>query len=117
MKIFFLDDNKERHISFKRSFPNAEIIFAETANEAIEILSKGLDYNLICIDHDLGNRIFVPSEDPNTGYQVAKFLKDKDIKCQIIIHSCNPDGAINIQSLLPKAELMPIFWLNNKYKW
>jgi CheY-like chemotaxis protein len=112
MKIFFLDDNMERHTSFRKCFPNANITFVKTAQEAIEILTKDLNYDLITLDHDLGDRIFVDSNDENTGYQVAKFLKDKDIKCQIIIHSCNPGGAKNMMSLLPQADYMPVFWLN-----
>lgn len=113
-KIFFLDDMEERQKSFKKKFPTDNIIFATTAEEAIEILSKDLNFDLITLDHDLGNRIFVKSNDENTGYQVAKFLVDKEIKCDIIIHSCNPIGARAMQSLLPKAKYIPIWWCNIK---
>lgn len=112
MKILFLDDMEIRHESFKKCFPDDEVISVKTAKEAIELLEKDLKWDLICLDHDLGDRVFVPSEDENTGYQVAKFLSDKDIKCTIMIHSCNPIGAKNMQLLLPRAKCAPVFWLN-----
>ena len=110
-KIFFLDDMEIRQKSFKRSFPVDNITFAKSAEEAIKILEKDLDWDLICLDHDLGNRTFVDSKDLNTGYQVAKFLSDKNIKSTIIIHSCNPVGAENMLKLLPQAVYLPVFWL------
>lgn len=110
-KIFFLDDMEVRYKSFISYFPNNVITWAKSAEEAIDILSKDLSWDLITLDHDLGNRIFVPSEDENTGYQVAKFLSDKDIKCEIIIHSMNYNGAMKMISLLPNAKYKPVFWL------
>jgi hypothetical protein len=105
---------KIRHKVFKSKFPESDITFVETAQEAIDILSKDLDWDLISLDHDLGGRIFVDSNDSNTGYQVAKFLVDKEIKGKIIIHSCNRNGAMNMKSLLPDALYKPLFWVGIK---
>jgi len=110
MKIFILDDMQERHDAYKRKFPDAEIISTYDAKEAIVLLSNDLNYDLICLDHDLGLRIFVDTEDENTGSVVAKFLSDKDIKCPIIIHSLNCWGAKNMMNYLSQAEYRPFFF-------
>ena len=107
MKLFFLDDDLNRKQQFKRRFPDAEIVFAETASEAILKLSEDLTYDAIFLDHDLGGRIFVASEEENTGYQVAKFLSDKVVEGRIIIHSWNAVGAKRMLELLPGAVHVP----------
>lgn len=111
MKILFLDDMEIRHKTFAKKFKGNDITFVKTAKEAIDVLSKDLEWDLICLDHDLGNRIFISSNDENSGYQVAKFLEDKNLKCEIVIHSCNPIGAKNMMRCLPQADYKPIFWL------
>ena len=80
---------------------------ATTANEAIEILKKGIDFDLISLDHDLGGEVFCSSELENSGYRVAQFLSDKEIKGDIVIHSWNPVGAKNMLNILPKAVYIP----------
>jgi len=111
MKIFVLDDMQERHDAYRKKFPDAEIISLYDAIEAIAHLTKHLyEYDLLCLDHDLGNRIYVDINDENTGSTVAKFLADKEIKCPIVIHSLNIDGAKNMQSYLPKAHRIPFFF-------
>lgn len=110
MRIFILDDMQARHDACRKKFPDAEIISTYDAKDAITILSANLSYDLICLDHDLGNRIFVSTNDENTGSTVAKFLADKDIKCEIIIHSLNYWGAKNMMGYLPKAKYIPFFF-------
>ena len=110
MKIFCLDDSYSRHVLFRKKFPNDNIIFAISAQEAIGILSEDMSWNLICLDHDLGNEIYVNSDEPNTGYQVAKFLATKNPKCPIVVHSSNYWGAMKMLSCLPHAEYIPYFY-------
>ena len=111
MRIFILDDRQERHDACRKKFPDAEIISVYDAIGAIALLSTNLSYDLICLDHDLGGKIFVDINDENSGSTVAKFLADKDIKCEIIIHSLNYWGAKNMMNYLPQAEYIP-FYLN-----
>ena len=106
-RIFFLDDFKIRRDRFAQAHPNCVIVFAESAQEAIDILSKDLDFDQIYLDHDLGNRVFIDSNDENSGYQVAKFLSDKEIRGEIIVHSWNSAGARNMLGLLPQAKYQP----------
>lgn len=110
MRIFVLDDMKARHDAYKKKFSNDEIISTYDAKEAIDLLSKDLNYDLICLDHDLGNRIFISIDDENSGSTVAKFLSNKNIKCKIIIHSLNYWGAQNMLKYLPKAKYIPFFF-------
>jgi hypothetical protein len=55
----------------------------------------------------------VDSSEENTGYTVAKFLKEKldngkfESFPDIIIHSYNPIGADNIQNLFPFSQKLP----------
>jgi CheY-like chemotaxis protein len=112
MRVFALDDMEERLDFFRHKFRDCELVTAKTAQEAIEILKEGLDYDLITLDHDLGERIFVDSNDENTGYQVAKFLQDKIIKCPIVIHSMNYGGARAMQSCLPLAKHVPFCFIS-----
>jgi CheY-like chemotaxis protein len=118
--IFILEDMDERIDAYRKKFPTDTLTVARTAKEAIEILEKNLNFDLICLDHDLGLRAFVDSNDENTGYQVAKFLSMKYVSCPIIIHSLNPVGAKNMQMCLPQAKRIPAFFMfdeHNKRKY
>lgn len=109
MRFFILEDMNIRIEAFKKWYSEQhELIIATNATEAIDILSKDLNFDVLFLDHDLGDRIFVSTQDENTGSRVAKFLEDKDIKGKIIIHSWNPSGAKNMMSYLPQAIYRPI---------
>jgi hypothetical protein len=113
-KIFILDDNKDRMEKLieyaKKESPDSEILIAYSADEAYKILSKNKKLYAIFLDHDLGDRIFVDSSDQNTGYQVAKYIKDKKIEYEFcIIHTMNPVGAQNIFAALDgDASIVPV---------
>jgi CheY-like chemotaxis protein len=107
MKVFCLEDMDVRISVFKKRYANDELTIAKTANEAIAILEKGLDYDLYLLDHDLGGEIFCSSKLENSGYRVAEFLSDKNVKGDIVIHSWNPIGAQNMLAILPTAVYRP----------
>lgn len=112
MKIFFLDDNINRHTKFhewiETKCEQPDIISASSANEATGILEKDKEFDVIFLDHDLGGKIFVSSKDPNTGYAVAEYIKKNDVKYkQCFIHSQNPVGAKNMKNVLEDAMLIP----------
>ena len=113
MKVFILDDSKERLQTFKSKLIGHVVVTAMTASEAISILEQEPPFTNIFLDHDLGDRVMVPSG-PGTGYEVAQWLAqhpEKTDSCDIIIHSFNPDGAKNMASLLPIARVIPGAWL------
>lgn len=110
-RIFILEDNSERNAFFRRvlpvKFPSASIEMYEDAESAIKALDKDRHYDIILLDHDLGGKVFVKSSDPNTGYQVAKHIKENNISYgQCITHTQNPAGGENIASLL-KCQRIP----------
>jgi len=105
VNIFILEDNLERVATFNMLLPRiyqCDITQTDDVEQAKKILlSKQFD--LIFLDHDLGGKVFVDSELPDTGYQIAKFIADNKIKYQqIIIHSMNPIGAQNMLTILSK---------------
>lgn len=110
MKILVLDDDLGRLSQFKQRLIGHVVCCVETAPEAIRKLSEEL-FDLFFTDHDLGGQVYQESG-PGTGYEVAKWLVEHiDRKPnQIIIHSLNRNGALNIQSLLPDAKYIPGVW-------
>jgi CheY-like chemotaxis protein len=113
MRIFILDDSKERLHTFSSKLIGHVVFTAMTASEAISILERESPFDHIYLDHDLGGQAMVPSG-PGTGYEVAQWLSqhpEKTINCDIIIHSFNPDGAKNMASFLPTARIVPGAWL------
>jgi hypothetical protein len=81
----------------------AEFTIAKSFDEAIENFDFEIQYDLILLDHDLGNRAFVPFSDPNTGSNFVNYIKDyKHKKVHIVIHSHNPSGVDNMYKMLIK---------------
>ena len=94
MRVLFLDDDSERHKTFARLSVGHEVTHVSTANEAISAL-KSHHFDLASLHHDLGGRIFVDSNDEETGYAVVKELTalDPDFYPRaVIVHSYNPAG-------------------------
>jgi superfamily II DNA or RNA helicase len=108
LDILILEDNEFRHNFFNqklKAFCNLTIcIDAITAIEQIRIKK----FNIIFLDHDLTDRIFIDSNDLNTGYQVAKIIPETvNAKTKVIVHSLNSIGVNNICSILPHAKKFP----------
>lgn len=116
LKIFILEDDNDRIMFFKWYFQDStfELFIATNAFEAKDVFEKNAPFDILFLDHDLGGLTYVSSEEKNTGYQFAKFLKNKDLsKSNIVIHSVNYKGALNMLSLLPTATYIPFTTLTN----
>jgi ActR/RegA family two-component response regulator len=93
-RVLILDDNEERMKRFKRYFLEMDdkkpyVDYVYTAQECIEKL-KQHDYYLACFDHDLGDRVNVPTNDPNTGSEVVRWMWENKPNIEhVIVHSCN----------------------------
>jgi len=111
MRILILEDDPNRHVRFRRNLIGAEITIVDQAQDAIELL-KTKEWDLLCLDHDLGGKIHVDSSEPNTGYAVAKWLEEnpKFQPKEIILHSLNPVGRENMKKCLPNAKEIPCAW-------
>jgi len=108
MKILFLDDDANRHVTFRAvvagKHEGPEYLYATTVEEAIEILDNNL-IDIAFLDHDLGGRIYV-SETEGTGYEVALHIADMEKSLRpksIIVHSVNSAGAYRMIGCLQDA--------------
>lgn len=100
MKILVVEDSEERNVQFRKWLSHHDFDIATNADDGIKLLNSK-DYDVIFLDHDLGNRSGVSSDDPNTGYAVAKEIPaSRNSDAQIIIHSMNPEGSRNIMNVL-----------------
>jgi hypothetical protein len=119
MNIFILEDvdaRKDMMVNMlKKTFTGVNILSTNTAEEAKLVLELGMPgwenepWDVISLDHDLGGMTYVDSEDPDTGYQAAKFIKEHKIpykKC--LIHSMNFAGAMKMQAVLKDSIYLPI---------
>ena len=100
MQIIFLDDDERRHEHIVSMFP--WITQAYSADEAIEIIKRQDKIDYLFLDHDLGGRVYVDSDDEEgTGMTVAKWLaKNKSDIGTIVLHTWNPVGGQNMYSAL-----------------
>ena len=117
MKILILEDSPERIKTFKRKLMNHDTYFFDNVEEAKKALKLLGPFDIVFLDHDLDDRVFVNSNDANTGYQLAKYIAENNINIpDVIIHTMNPVGAENIKSVLPKAVICPFPVLFNYIK-
>lgn len=111
MKILILEDSKERMEFFHKRFSEHEIDHVEHAKNAIELL-KEKEYDLICLDHDLGDQQMA-WDDEDCGMIVAKYLAENPVEARIVIHSFNTPRAMAMKYYLPYAEYIPGFWMSD----
>ena len=116
LRILFLDDNPERHETFrlraKWSYPNASLSHTVRAEEAIQIMKGEERFDVLSLDLDLDitSRLREPkSVDPaewwyywrekdlEDGIAVARFIRDElpedKLPSLVIVHSVNRNGA------------------------
>ena len=104
LNLLIVEDNIDRINWFQKEFCDCRIIFAKTAKQGIRAINSEV-FSTILLDHDLGDRVFVPSSDSNTGYQVALAIPNSINKdTPVIVHSWNPVGTFRILNVLPNAK-------------
>ena len=114
IKILIVEDDDERIHWFRQEFGDFSLTIVKTAQAGISYVENE-KFDIIFLDHDLGNRIFVDSEDLNTGYQVAKVIpKSKNSNTPVVVHSYNPAGVQNIVSILPNSVALPFGTFSKK---
>jgi CheY-like chemotaxis protein len=102
MYILIVEDNTERIKWFEKEFSDHNLIIVKDSEKGKHYV-RMKKFDVIFLDHDLGGRTMVVSEDENTGYQVAKILPGTVNKnTSVIVHSHNPVGADNIVNCLKK---------------
>jgi hypothetical protein len=101
MKILILEDNPTRQEKFKTLFKNQDYLIVDNILDAMRAC-KCNDFKVMLLDHDLGNQIWVDSNEANTGYSFVKWLIGNQLQKDslIYIHSMNPIGANLMLNLL-----------------
>lgn len=108
MNILILDDSLTRLSTFRRKLIGAVVTCVERSKDCIKELEENGPFDYLFLDHDLDQKIYVPSG-PGTGYEVALWLKnnpDKKPK-KIILHTCNEIGIVKMKEELPEALCLP----------
>jgi len=101
MKLLILEDNKYRIDKFKEIFKHQELYICDNVLSAFDACLCN-EFSVMQIDHDLDNRVWVNSNEENTGYQFIKKLVDNKLQknCLFYVHSSNPIGANKILNYL-----------------
>jgi CheY-like chemotaxis protein len=100
MRIFILEDDRQRNLLFREVAIGLDATFAESYTEAVRKFDP--PYDVIFLDHDLGDRIHVHSDDQNTGAAFTRWMPPCPIDAApvVIVHSYNPDGAETMRKTL-----------------
>jgi len=112
-RVFILEDDPLRIARFCTAGIGLYITVATSAEQAkMRWLPP---YDIVLLDHDLGGRVMVNGEDPNTGSEFCRWLPvfpKSHVPTRIVIHSYNSTGAENMKALLidrgVSADLHPI---------
>jgi CheY-like chemotaxis protein len=109
-QVLILDDDENRHIEFDRILRGYKVIHVYSASEAINALQNSPPFDLISLDHDLGefnnSHVYL---DPGDGTEVAEFINlhlehDRYPK-RVMIHSWNPEGARRMEQLIREVKI------------
>lgn len=106
-KVLILEDSHARIQTFKKNLKDYDLYFFDDVDDAKQAFDMLGPWEAIFIDHDLDDKIYVNSNDANTGYQFAKYIADKELPEMIICHSMNPVGAQNIKAAIPSCQIIP----------
>jgi len=101
MKILILEDNSIRVEYFKQLFKHQYLHIYDDVHSAI-VNCQVNEFPVMFLDHDLDNKIWVNSEEENTGYNFIRLLIENNLQkgALIYIHSMNPIGANKMLNLL-----------------
>lgn len=113
MRILFLDDDERRlHLAWDQAKSlDHNIDLVSTVEEFVKQVDFAVKqnhryYDLISLDHDLGNEIFTPSDGKSGFACAAKLVKEGVAPLGnplVIVHSYNPVGAEKMLTLLKEA--------------
>jgi hypothetical protein len=100
MRIFVLEDDRQRNLLFREVAIGLDATFAESYSDAVQKFAP--PYDVIFLDHDLGDRVHVDSNDQNTGAAFTRWMPPCPIDAApvVIVHSYNPSGAENMRKTL-----------------
>ncbi len=117
MKILILDDDDRRHADFDYHLAGEhELVHVYTYKSCIQEMLT-FEYDIIFLDHDLNFEQYIskaPDGRELTGYDVTLFMTTmKNRPDQVIVHSHNMGGAIQMMGVLKGSGFQPIYWEQN----
>lgn len=103
MRIFILEDDPKRIVTFQQELIGHEVTVATGVEEGLEKFDP--PYDLYLLDHDLGGEVYVPSDAFNTG---ATFLRQAAVHrvmkdAVVVVHSFNYAGGKEMEKLAKEA--------------
>lgn len=122
LNIFILEDNKERlnwfWEFFKKAPDHIEVTckWEDNVEKAKATYEAHGPWDYVFLDHDLDQRVYVDSDEPNTGYQFAKWLVDQKMitpETFFYIHSMNTVGALKMKEILMDSNTTLFIPFNN----
>lgn len=116
-----LEDDYSRIVYFEMFFNKNKLKYKifNDADSCINFLKENKNsIKMIFLDHDLGGEIMVNNNYHNTGFTVAKYIKDlyNEDYPDTVIHSHNPIGAENMANILTKALKIPFSFLSRNMR-
>ena len=101
LRILILEDDDNRIATFTKTLGGSHCLhIVKEAADAITILQteteEGRPYDVLFLDHDLGNETMVDMKEKNTGSEVVRWLVRTDLLLEqpyIFIHSLNTPAA------------------------
>ena len=124
IRVFLLEDDKQRHRWFVKRFQGDVIDIADNVAAGKELLSAN-SYDALFLDHDLHPEHYnsTTTDDERTGYAIATWLAthpELQRASTILVHTRNADGAIRMVEELRRAgraaEFVPFPMLGEKIK-
>lgn len=113
MRIMVLDDDETRHAAFDRAFSADVLEHTWTYWDAVALLENSQAFDVVYLDHDLGDTEDAPSvagmygDVELTGADVARFicreLEASKRPARAVVHSWNVVGAATMVAMLRGA--------------
>jgi len=90
-RVLFVDDSEKRIQRFKEKADDSfNVIYAKTAQDAIQALEKEALFNTVHLDHDLGGKQFQSSLEENCGMAVVRWIiNNRPHIIHIFVHTWN----------------------------
>lgn len=119
MKILILDDDEMRHRIFKKRYDGHEVFHAKRFLEFASILENQSPFDLIHLDHDLGDHQLGDAyldgwgnAREYNGLDAARMiceLEQERTPLKVVVQSVNPAGSRSILQTLERREI-PVLW-------
>jgi len=104
-RVLILDDEPQRHDAFTLMLPDAVLVRAYTAGQAITSLASNPAFDIAFLDYDLTRSSeLIGVADPGNGLEVANYiaseLAPELVPHHLWIHSWNDEGRVKMAKIL-----------------